>query len=168
MTAGAGDDPWPALVRYVESLLASNCRRLPAADAPDLVQDSLFALFRQQLDKGPLRDCRVWLIKVVSNLDVERVRRRRRRREQGLPQDEDQVHGFPGARQPDAWAKLEELLHDAIPGLTPFERAVALALAAGDTRARIAEDMGETRARVAAAAKKVLECLRKYFEQDEE
>ncbi len=157
---------WQSLVSYTHRLAREHCRPISAEDARDLAQDALVAFLSQERLRGPVLEPHAWLLAVLRHLDADRRRRRTRRREQALPSEECEIHSKNGPLG--GWESLERMLDDLRPHVTPLERSIALALAAGETRGQIARETTEEVGHVYSAAKRILERVRKFVEQDEE
>lgn len=158
------EDPSLGLLRHVQALVRTCGRTMPEHDAEDLAQEALLALVAYEEQWGPIANARTWLVPVVRNLNVERLRRlrvRERNRPVGSDFDLD-LDGSRTARGSDASdsGELETTLVDMSPALTPLEIKVALALAAGERRGWIVKSLGETPERIREVVKNLAEKLR--------
>lgn len=71
------EDPSLGLLRHVQALVRTCGGPMPEHDAEDLAQEALLALVAYEEQWGPIANARTWLVPVVRNLNVERLRRQR-------------------------------------------------------------------------------------------
>jgi RNA polymerase sigma-70 factor (ECF subfamily) len=96
-----------------------------ADDAADLVQESLLRV-RKGLERYQPGSLEGWLARIVTNVFLDEVRRKRRRPSEALPDDPDRVlPGAPGADE--ASTELSQEVQDALAAL-PEEFRVAVVL----------------------------------------
>jgi RNA polymerase sigma-70 factor (ECF subfamily) len=96
-----------------------------ADDAADVVQESLLRV-RKGLERYQPGSLEGWLARIVTNVFLDEVRRRRRRPTEALPEDPDRVMaGAPGADE--ASTELSREVQDALATL-PEEFRVAVVL----------------------------------------
>ena len=96
-----------------------------ADDAADLVQESLLRV-RKGLERYQPGSLEGWLARIVTNVFLDEVRRKRRRPTEALPEDPDRVlPGSPGADE--ASTELSQEVQDALATL-PEDFRVAVVL----------------------------------------
>lgn len=133
------------LRRYARFL----CR--DAADADDLVQETLFKAIRRSEQYRPGSDLRAWLFSILHNTFVSGTRSSERRRralshgdvDDGYHQETEQETRVELRRALDALDRLPEdqrrvILLVSVDGMTTDEAAVVLGLPVGTVRSRLA------------------------------
>ena len=144
---------WEAVARTHGRFLYNVAYRLPGNDddAYDLVQEALLRV-RKGLETYQPGSMEAWLSRIVTNVFLDEVRRRRRRPVEALPEDPERLlPSSPGAdeatdRLPDdvqaALRRLPEDFRTAVVlcdvvGLSYEEIADALSVPVGTVRSRI-------------------------------
>ncbi len=149
MAAAQGGDraALDALLRRHHDRLYGLCRRVTGndADAADACQEALIAIVRS-LDRFDGRSAfSTWAYRVTTNACLDELRRRRRRPEPGLPDDEVAGGGRTVAAGGDAFADVDTrvAVDAALTGLPPEYRvAVVLRDLCGLAYTEIAEVLG--------------------------
>jgi RNA polymerase sigma-70 factor (ECF subfamily) len=150
----SGEVPtWEAVARTHGRFLYNVAYRLTGNDddAYDLVQEALIRV-RRGLETYQPGSMEAWLSRIVTNVFLDEVRRRRRRPVEALPDDPERLlPSSPGADEPtdrlsdDVQAALRRLPEDFrtavvlcdVVGLSYEEIADALAVPVGTVRSRI-------------------------------
>jgi RNA polymerase sigma-70 factor (ECF subfamily) len=144
---------WEAVARTHGRFLYNVAYRLTGNDddAYDLVQEALIRV-RRGLETYQPGSMEAWLSRIVTNVFLDEVRRRRRRPVEALPDDPERLlPSSPGADEPtdrlsdDVQAALRRLPEDFrtavvlcdVVGLSYEEIADALAVPVGTVRSRI-------------------------------
>ncbi len=119
------------------------CRTLgQSADAEDVVQEAFLALWRQASRLDPERGVRSYLLTIVHNKAIDRLRRRSRRPELAL---DESAPAIAQAADPVEYAQAledREMVRSALKGLAEEQRqTVEMAYFGGLTLSEVAESM---------------------------
>lgn len=117
----------PALMRYVQRLVGPT-------EAPDLIQECFIRAMRAARQPTRREEIRPWLYRIITNLALDALRRRRRWR----------LVSFDRARRTEAPSTTEsEIVRTALSAIAP-DQAAALVLRVQErlSRAQIAEVLG--------------------------
>lgn len=112
------------------------------ADAEDVVQEAFLAIWRQSARLDPDRGLRSYLLTIVHNKAIDRLRRRSRRPALALEEHAEMVAGTPDPVDVAAALEDKELVRSALKALPEEQReTVVMAYFGGLTAVEVAERM---------------------------
>lgn len=172
-TSGPGDQPdWADVVARYADVVYTMAYRLTGDDeeARDLAQDVLLKLHRslKRYRKGNFEG---WLYRTTMNVFRDRIRKRKRRREQALPEDAQRRYRSKerGVEERIQASELHEVVQRALTELPPtYREAVVLRDLEGRSYDEIAQVLGvpagTVRSRIHRGREALKELLASYVE----